>query len=73
MNWGTDHPGITSISSKINLKPYFLTKDGEVKNPVILIWMDVLALSKTLSVSHFHCVEGWSVLNCGWEGVRLKK
>jgi DMSO/TMAO reductase YedYZ molybdopterin-dependent catalytic subunit len=25
-----------------------------------------------VSVSDFHCVEGWSVLNCKWEGVLFK-
>ena len=25
------------------------------------------------SVSDFHCVEGWSVLDCRWEGVRFSE
>ena len=49
-----------------------LTIDGEVKNPVKLSWKEVLALPTTVSVSDFHCVEGWSVLDCQWEGVRLR-
>jgi DMSO/TMAO reductase YedYZ molybdopterin-dependent catalytic subunit len=49
-----------------------LTVDGEVDNPVKLGWKDVLELPKTVSVSDFHCVEGWSVLDCRWEGVRFR-
>ena len=32
-----------------------------------------MALSKTVSISDFHCVEGWSVLDCKWEGVRISE
>ena len=31
-----------------------------------------MKLPKTVSVSDFHCVEGWSVLDCKWEGVKIK-
>jgi sulfoxide reductase catalytic subunit YedY len=50
-----------------------LTIDGEVKNPVRLNWKEVLALPKTVSVSDFHCVEGWSALDCLWEGGRFRE
>jgi DMSO/TMAO reductase YedYZ molybdopterin-dependent catalytic subunit len=72
LRWGTDHPGIASVSPKIALDTYMLTINGEVKNPVRLNWKEVLALPKTVSVSDFHCVEGWSVLDCRWEGVRFR-
>jgi DMSO/TMAO reductase YedYZ molybdopterin-dependent catalytic subunit len=72
LRWGTDHPGIASVNPKITFDTYMLTTDGEVKNPVRLNWKEVLALPKTISVSDFHCVEGWSVLNCRWEGVRFR-
>jgi DMSO/TMAO reductase YedYZ molybdopterin-dependent catalytic subunit len=69
---GTDHPGITSFNPKITLDTHMLTIDGEVKNPVRFNWKEVLALPKAVSVSDLHCVEGWSVLDCRWEGVRFK-
>jgi DMSO/TMAO reductase YedYZ molybdopterin-dependent catalytic subunit len=72
MRWGTDHPGIKAVNPKINLETYTLTIDGEVKNPVKFNWTEVLALPKTVSTRDFHCVEGWSVLDCRWEGVRFK-
>jgi len=73
LRWGTDHPGITSSNPKLDLKTYTLTIDGEVANPVTLSWQDILKLTNTVSVSDFHCVEGWSVLNCKWEGVRFSE
>jgi DMSO/TMAO reductase YedYZ molybdopterin-dependent catalytic subunit len=30
-------------------------------------------LPKTFFTSDFHCVEGWSMLNFRWEGVRFKE
>ncbi|MFB3890043.1 MAG: molybdopterin-dependent oxidoreductase [Candidatus Bathyarchaeia archaeon] len=72
LRWGIDHPGITAANPKIDLKKYTLTIDGEVSNPVKLNWDEVLQLPKTVSVSDFHCVEGWSVLDCRWEGVLFK-
>ena len=72
LRWGTDHPGITSTNPQLRLETYTLTVDGEVENPVNLNWNDFMKLPKTVSVSDFHCVEGWSVLDCRWEGVKIK-
>ena len=72
LRWGTDHPGITSTNPRIDINTYVLTVEGEVKNPVKLSWSKVLALPRTVSVSDFHCVEGWSVLDCRWEGVLFR-
>ncbi len=72
LRWGYDHPGITSTNPILPVGTYTLTVDGEVDNPVKLKWTDFLTLPQTVSVSDFHCVEGWSVLDCKWEGVRIK-
>ncbi len=73
LRWGTDHPGITSINPQVKLETYTLTVTGEVENPTKLSWTDFMELPKTVSVSDFHCVEGWSVLDCKWEGVKIKE
>lgn len=73
LRWGIDHPGITSSNPKLDLETYALVIDGEVVNPVTLNWRDVLKLPQIVSVSDFHCVEGWSVLNCKWEGVKFRE
>jgi DMSO/TMAO reductase YedYZ molybdopterin-dependent catalytic subunit len=59
------------VNPRIDKTTFFLTVDGEVNNPVRLTWSEVLQLPRTVSVSDFHCVEGWSVLDCRWEGVRF--
>ena len=73
LRWGIDHPGITVDTPKIDLKSYLLVVDGEVSNLVKLNWSDVTTLPQSISISDFHCVEGWSVLNCKWEGVLFKE
>jgi DMSO/TMAO reductase YedYZ molybdopterin-dependent catalytic subunit len=72
LRWGIDHPGIINVNPRIDTRTYVLTIDGEIDNSVKLGWNDVLQLPRTVSVSDFHCVEGWSVLDCQWEGVRFK-
>jgi DMSO/TMAO reductase YedYZ molybdopterin-dependent catalytic subunit len=73
LRWGIDHLGITPSNPKLDLKTYALVIDGEVANPVTLSWDDILKLPKTVSISDFHCVEGWSVLNCKWEGIKFSE
>jgi len=73
LRWGIDHPGIAGSTPKIDLGTYVLEITGEVENPVILNWVEVLRLPKVDSVSDFHCVEGWSVLDCKWEGIRFSE
>ena len=73
LRWGIDHPGITSTNPQLKLATYTLTIDGEVENPVKLNWNDLLTLPKTVSTSNFHCVEGWSVIDCKWEGVHIRE
>ena len=43
-----------------------------VHNPVKLTYYEFLKLPKTVSISDFHCVTGWSRLDNKWEGVLFK-
>jgi DMSO/TMAO reductase YedYZ molybdopterin-dependent catalytic subunit len=72
LRWGKDHPTIGGPIPKIDLKSWVLVIDGQVEKPLRLDWNDFQTLPMTESVSDFHCVEGWSVLDCRWEGVRFK-
>jgi len=72
LRWFEDHPGITRNAPKIDLKTWALAIDGEVENPQKLGWSDFLKLPMVESASDFHCVEGWSVLGCRWQGVRFR-
>jgi DMSO/TMAO reductase YedYZ molybdopterin-dependent catalytic subunit len=69
LKWGTDHPGVAELNPKIDLKTYTLAIDGEVEQPKALTWQEILSLPATVSTFDFHCVEGWSVNDCTWEGV----
>lgn len=46
--------------------------EGLVENPVRLGFDEFLKLPKTVSVSDFHCVTGWSRLSNRWEGVLFR-
>ena len=72
LRWGVDHPGVTRSNPKVDLKTYTLTIDGEVEKPLKLGWNEIAQLPRVQSVSDFHCVEGWSVLNCKREGIRFR-
>lgn len=72
LRWNVDHPGIIPENPKVNLDSWKLIVDGDVDNPVTLTWRDLLALPPQESTSDFHCVEGWSVANRRWFGVRFR-
>lgn len=71
LRWNIDHPGIIEENPKVDLKKWTLEIDGEVENPTRLKWHDFIQLTSSESVADFHCVEGWSVRNCRWHGVKL--
>jgi DMSO/TMAO reductase YedYZ molybdopterin-dependent catalytic subunit len=45
--------------------------EGLVENPIKLTYDEFLELDKTVDVSDFHCVTGWSNYDNKWEGVRF--
>jgi DMSO/TMAO reductase YedYZ molybdopterin-dependent catalytic subunit len=49
------------------------TVDGLVDKPLQYDWKAFVALSRTVQVSDFHCVTGWSVYDNTWEGIPLKQ
>ena len=71
LRWNVDHPGITDENPKFNPKRWRLIVDGEVENPLELTWNEILSLPAVESISDFHCVEGWSVRNLRWYGIRF--
>ncbi len=48
------------------------TIDGLVDRPVSFRWEDFIRLPRAVQVSDFHCVEGWSVRDITYEGLKLK-
>ncbi|MFC5531108.1 molybdopterin-dependent oxidoreductase [Cohnella yongneupensis] len=49
------------------------TLDGLVDRPTTWNWEQFLTIARTVQVSDFHCVTGWSVYDNTWEGIRLSE
>lgn len=45
---------------------------GEVEKPTTFSFENLKAKPTVISLSDFHCVEGWSILDNKWEGVPFK-
>lgn len=58
---------------KIKMEDWRLTVDGLVETPFQLNWQTFLEFPRQVQVSNFHCVTGWSVNNCTWEGIPLNR
>ena len=54
-------------------EPYWLTVEGLVKAPKRFSYKDLCALPQTGQTSDFHCVEGWSVKDIRWRGIRFSE
>lgn len=49
-----------------------LTIEGLVDKPIVIGYNELLELESEEQITDFHCVEGWSVDNVKWKGIRLK-
>ncbi|NUU74894.1 molybdopterin-dependent oxidoreductase [Paenibacillus xylanilyticus] len=47
--------------------------DGLVERAQVWNWEQFVKLARTVQVSDFHCVTGWSVYKNTWEGISLKQ
>jgi hypothetical protein len=63
---------VTPIPSFTNENWSFVV-DGLVQQKLQWNWEQFVALKRTVQVSDFHCVTGWSVYNNTWEGIPLKE
>jgi DMSO/TMAO reductase YedYZ molybdopterin-dependent catalytic subunit len=57
---------------KSNLNTWHLEVYGEVEKPTTFRFEELKTEPSVVSVSDFHCVEGWSILNNKWEGIPFK-
>jgi DMSO/TMAO reductase YedYZ molybdopterin-dependent catalytic subunit len=55
----------------VSLDTWAFEVNGDVENPFKLNWNQFMQLPKTVSVSEFDCVTGWTKLDNRWEGVRF--
>lgn len=49
------------------------TVDGLVRKKLSWNWEQFVRLARTVQVSDFHCITGWSVYSNTWEGIKLKE
>jgi DMSO/TMAO reductase YedYZ molybdopterin-dependent catalytic subunit len=52
-------------------EPYRLAVEGLVENPRRFTYRDLQAFPQAVQTTDFHCVEGWSVRNIRWGGIRF--
>jgi len=57
---------------KTDLNTWRLQVYGEIEKPTTFSFEELKAKPTVVSVSDFHCVEGWSILNNKWEGIPFK-
>jgi hypothetical protein len=55
------------------LSSWSLRIDGLVETPRTLSFCDLLEMGLDSQVTDFHCVEGWSILDVPWDGIRLSR
>jgi len=54
-------------------EPYVLVIGGLVKNKARLTFQELMKLPQVTQTSDFHCVEGWSVKDIKWGGIRFEQ
>jgi DMSO/TMAO reductase YedYZ molybdopterin-dependent catalytic subunit len=60
-------------TDKKKSEPYYLIIDGLVEKPSRFSYAELKSLPQTVQASDFHCVEGWSVENVRWNGIRFQE
>ncbi|MDB5076085.1 MAG: oxidoreductase [Chloroflexi bacterium] len=61
----------TSGIPQLNESNYALSVDGLVNQPTKYKLAELLAMPSTKIVKDYHCVTGWVVPSCRWEGIKL--
>lgn len=69
------HPGSGTIQWKESgsEQPFTLLIDGLVEVPVELSYSNLLSFEQSTQITDFHCVEGWTVPEIEWSGIRFKE
>lgn len=63
---------VTPIPAFTN-NDWSFTVDGLVDRPFTWNWEEFVSRKRTVQVSDFHCVTGWSVYRNTWEGIPLRE
>ena len=60
------------VIPRVDPKRWDLRVEGEVESPLGFTLEEFRALPRVTTTSDFHCVTGWTRLDCGWEGVAFR-
>jgi DMSO/TMAO reductase YedYZ molybdopterin-dependent catalytic subunit len=63
---------VTPTLPTFDPRTYRLAIGGSVANPQSLSFREIAGLPRLREVRTYHCVTGWSVSNCHWEGVPMR-
>lgn len=63
--------GERTVDEQSTLLDWKLTIDGLVETPREFTFRELICLPRQDQTTDFHCVEGWSVYDVPWNGVRL--
>jgi DMSO/TMAO reductase YedYZ molybdopterin-dependent catalytic subunit len=63
--------GYIEWKGKGKKEAFYLTITGLAEKPVGITYKELLALPRATQTSDFHCVEGWSVPDLKWGGIRF--
>ncbi len=58
---------------EINVNDYRLSISGDIENPIVFTYSDIVNIGKDKVIDDFHCVTGWTKESNTWDGVLTKE
>lgn len=65
--------GLVTNKKDQSSRPYKLIIDGMVETPASLTYPELRALPQTTQTNDFHCVEGWTIPEAQWGGIKISE
>lgn len=65
-------PNMGGIQAEGELSGWRLEINGEVENPLILNFSDLMGLKQIHQICDVHCVTRWTLLDSRWHGISMK-
>ena len=64
-------PNMGGVRGPGNVPEWHLSIDGEVQNPLMLKFQDLMKLKQINLTCDVHCVTGWTLLDARWRGIPM--
>ncbi len=65
-------PNMGGVKGPGKVPDWRLVIDGEVQNPVLLKFQDLMDLKQVDLTCDVHCVTGWTLLDSRWRGIQVQ-